>query len=254
LPAGLETTVHEAVGLTTWEDVPPAAAPGVRYNQVVARRKFTRPEQERRTGQILEKLASAYPDAECALLHTNVLELLIATILSAQCTDERVNIVTRDLFRKYRRPEDYLRVSAAELENDIRTTGFYRNKAKSIQGACRMILDEFRGKVPNTMDELLRLPGVARKTANVVLGVMFQRAEGIVVDTHVFRLSRRLELASAPTPEKVEAELMRIIPRDRWIAFSHQVIQHGRRVCKARKPECPVCPLEQVCRSADKVL
>jgi endonuclease-3 len=220
----------------------------------MARRKQTRLEQQTRIGRILDALASAYPDAACALLHGNALELLIATILSAQCTDERVNLVTRGLFRKYRGAMDYVSVDPGELENDIRTTGFFRNKAKSIQGACRMILEEFEGKVPGTMDELLRLPGVARKTANVVLGVAFGRAEGIVVDTHVFRLSHRLELASAPTPEKVESELMGTVPRERWISFSHELIHHGRRVCRARKPDCPACPLERLCRSKDKAL
>jgi endonuclease III len=203
---------------------------------------------------MLERLRSAYPDAHCELLHNNPLELLIATILSAQCTDERVNIVTRNLFRKYRKPEDYLSVSAEVLENDIRPTGFFRNKAKSIQGACRRIMDEFRGWVPQSMEELISLPGVARKTANVVLGVAFGRAEGIVVDTHVSRISRRLDLSRSEMPEKIENDLMQIIPREGWISFSHQAIFHGRRVCQARRPLCPDCPLEDLCQSGDKVL
>jgi endonuclease III len=216
--------------------------------------KFTRDEQQRRVAQILRALDRAYPDATCALDHRNAFELLVATILSAQCTDERVNLVTRDLFRKYPGPRDFARLAPEVLEEDIRSTGFYRNKTKSILGACRMILDKFGGKVPDTMEELLQLPGVARKTANVVLGVIFGKAEGVVVDTHVFRLSHRLELTEAGTPEKIEADLMKLIPRDKWIAFSHKMIHHGRRVCQARKPLCGKCPVESVCRSEDKML
>jgi endonuclease III len=216
--------------------------------------KFTRDEQQRRVAQILRALDRAYPDATCALEHRNAFELLVATILSAQCTDERVNLVTRDLFRKYPGPGDFARLAPEVLEEDIRSTGFYRNKTKSVLGACRIILDKFGGKVPDTMEELLQLPGVARKTANVVLGVIFGKAEGVVVDTHVFRLSHRLELSEAETPEKVEAGLMKLIPRDKWIGFSHQMIHHGRRVCQARKPLCGKCPVESVCRSEDKML
>ena len=205
-----------------------------------------------RLKQILDGLDYAYPNAQCALLHGNPLELLIATILSAQCTDARVNIVTKDLFRKYLSPRDYIKVPQEELEADIRSTGFYHNKAKSIRGACAMILDTFGGSVPDSMAELLQLPGVARKTANVVLGVAFRKAEGIVVDTHVFRVSRRLDLSDAATPENVERDLMRIIPQDRWISFSHQMILHGRTACQARKPLCNSCPVEKVCNSEDK--
>jgi endonuclease III len=208
---------------------------------------------ERRVAQIIAILDSTYPDAQCALTHEDPLELLVATILSAQCTDERVNIVTRDLFRKYRRPEDYANTPQKELENDIRSTGFYRNKAKNIRGACRTILEKFAGKVPFTMNELITLPGVARKTANVVLGVAFGKAEGIVVDTHVLRVSRRLDLTSETTPEKIERDLMEIVPRDMWISFSHQMILHGRQLCKARKPLCNACPLQSICVSPDKV-
>jgi len=207
-----------------------------------------------RVQRILHDIDIAYPDAQCALAHGNPLELLVATILSAQCTDKRVNIVTRELFRKYRKPEDYVRVPPETLEADIHTTGFFRNKAKSIQGACRMILETFGGVVPDTMEELLQLPGVARKTANVVLGVAFGRAEGIVVDTHVFRVSRRLGLTRSETPENIERDLMRIIPRNRWISFSHQMILHGRVACKARKPLCLTCPVQTECRSEDKLL
>jgi endonuclease III len=205
-----------------------------------------------RTEQILQRFNAAYPDAQCALHYSTPLELLIATILSAQCTDERVNLVTRNLFRKYRSAEDYVRTAPDILEADIRSTGFYRNKTKSIQGACRMLLDKFGDSVPDTMEELIELPGVARKTANVVLGVAFQKAEGIVVDTHVFRISGRLGLSDANTPENVERDLLRILPKNRWISFSHQAIFHGRRVCKARKPLCAQCPIEDLCDSEDK--
>jgi len=219
--------------------------------------KTKRPALGERAGRIktiLRKLDHAYAGAQCALVHSNPLELLIATILSAQCTDERVNQVTRDLFRKYRAPAHYVKVRQEVLEKDIRSTGFYRNKAKSIQGACRLIDEKFGGSVPRTMEELIRLPGVARKTANVVLGVAFGIAEGIVVDTHVTRVSRRLALSSSETPENIERDLMRIVPQNNWIDFSHQVILHGRTTCKARKPLCPRCPVEQECTSEDKTL
>jgi endonuclease III len=205
-----------------------------------------------RLKKILDGLDYAYPNAQCALLHGDPLELLVATILSAQCTDARVNIVTKGLFLKYRSPRDYVKVPQEELEADIRSTGFYHNKAKSIRGACAMILDAYGGSVPDSMAELLKLPGVARKTANVVLGVAFRKAEGIVVDTHVFRVSRRLDLSDSETPENVERDLMQIIPQDRWISFSHQMILHGRTACQARKPLCNSCPVEKVCNSEDK--
>lgn len=203
---------------------------------------------------ILEGLDRDHPNAQCALVHANPLELLVATILSAQCTDERVNTVTRELFRKYRTAGDYARVSQEELEADIRPTGFYRNKAKNIRGACAMLLKKHGGTVPDSMNDLLQLPGVARKTANVVLGVAFNKAEGIVVDTHVYRVSRRLGLSDSATPENVEKDLMQIIPRERWISFSHQMILHGRTVCKARKPLCQRCSLEKVCESDEKTV
>jgi endonuclease III len=210
--------------------------------------------QPTRVHQILEKIEKAYPEAECALSHKNPLELLIATILSAQCTDERVNIVTQALFQKYRTAKDFVEASAEVLEQDIRPTGFYRNKTKSIQGACRMIVEKFGGSVPDTMEDLLLLPGVARKTANVVLGVAFKKAEGIVVDTHVLRVSQRLELTRSETPENIEKDLMQIVPRSNWISFSHEMIFHGRYTCKARKPLCRECPVESLCRSEEKVL
>jgi endonuclease III len=211
-------------------------------------------DQLNRISQILDKIEKAYPNAQCALSHSNPLELLIATILSAQCTDERVNIVTKDLFQKYRTAKDYIGVPPEVLEKDIRSTGFYRNKAKNIQGACRVILDKFGGSVPDTMEELLLLPGVARKTASVVLGVAYRKAEGIVVDTHVHRISRRLDLTRSDTPENIERDLMQIIPKTKWISFSHEIIFHGRNACKARKPLCPQCPVESLCYSEDKVM
>lgn len=198
----------------------------------------------------MELLAELHPDAHCALEHANAYQLLAATILSAQCTDERVNIVTADLFRKYRRPEDYLKVPALELQQDVRTTGFFRNKTKSIQGACKMLVEEFGSEVPRTMDELLRLPGVARKTANVVLGVAYGIAAGVVVDTHVSRLSQRLRLTKQKDAGKIEADLMELVPRKDWIIFSHLLIFHGRRVCKARRPLCEECALEKLCPSS----
>ena len=205
-----------------------------------------------RMAAILAALDEAYPQAHCALDHRSPWELLVATILSAQCTDVRVNMVTPALFKRFPTPAAMARASLPELEELIRTTGFFRNKAKSIQGAARTILAEFGGRVPQTLAELVTIPGAARKTANVVLGVCFGKAEGVVVDTHVFRIARRLGLAKAETAEKVEQELMRILPRDRWIGFSHQIIHHGRQVCEARKPKCERCNLEQLCHSKDK--
>jgi endonuclease-3 len=205
-----------------------------------------------RVAAILKALDEAYPNAECALHHRSPWELLVATILSAQCTDVRVNMVTPELFRRFPTPEAMAKAPLPQLEELIKTTGFFRNKAKSIQGAARKIISDFGGKVPETLDALITVPGAARKTANVVLGVSFGKAEGIVVDTHVFRISRRLELAKGDTPQKVEQELMQVIPRDHWIAFSHQIIHHGRQVCVARNPRCKDCNLETLCRSKDK--
>jgi len=218
------------------------------------------PEKKSRRGQfaperaatILKGLDEAYPDANCALDHRSPWELLVATILSAQCTDVRVNMVTPGLFRRFPSSEAMAKASLPELEELIKTTGFFRNKAKSIQGAARKIIADFNGQVPQTLAELITIPGAARKTANVVLGVCFGKAEGIVVDTHVFRITRRLELAKSDTPEKVEQELMQVIPPERWISFSHQIIHHGRQVCTARNSKCNVCNLEPLCRSKDK--
>jgi endonuclease-3 len=206
----------------------------------------------KRVAAILKKLDEAYPDVNCALAHANPFQLLIATILSAQCTDQRVNQVTPSLFRKYPTPEAFAYANPSELESDIRPTGFFRNKTKSIQGASRKIVEEFSGEVPRAMEQLLTLPGVARKTANVVLGTAFGIASGIVVDTHVQRLSARLDLSRNTDPKKIEQDLIRIIPKDKWILFSHQLIWHGRRVCQARKPRCGECNLERLCYAKDK--
>jgi endonuclease-3 len=202
-----------------------------------------------RTAEIINRLKKEYPDAHCALNHTSPFELLIATILSAQCTDARVNIVTADLFRKYRGPADYLKVPQSELENDIRSTGFFRNKAKNIRAACERILTAYGGEVPKKMEELLTLGGVARKTANVVLGNAFGIAAGVVVDTHVSRLSQRLGLTMNTTPEKIERDLETLVPKKEWIMFPHWLIMHGRQICIARKPKCPACVLGDICPS-----
>ena len=205
-----------------------------------------------RVSAILRGLDEAYPNAVCALNHKTPWELLVATILSAQCTDVRVNMVTPELFRRFPTPAAMMNAPIPELEDLIRTTGFFHNKAKSIKGAAQAIVERFGGEVPRTLDELITVPGAARKTANVVLGVSYGLAEGVVVDTHVFRIARRLGLAKGDTPQKVEEELMRVLPREKWIDFSHQVIHHGRQVCLARNPKCNVCNLEQLCRSKDK--
>lgn len=207
-----------------------------------------------RLKKIFAGLDHLFPQAECALKHTNAFQLLVATILSAQCTDERVNKVTPNLFAKYPTPRDFAAAQQEVLEQDIKSTGFFRNKAKSIIGAAKKIVAEFGGEVPRTMEELLTLPGVARKTGNVVLGTAYGIATGLVVDTHVFRIAHRLKLTNSNTPEKVEQDLMKIVPRERWISFSHQVIWFGRKICVARKPLCPSCPLEPICDAPDKTV
>ena len=209
---------------------------------------------EGRVREIVKRLEKAYPNAKCALTHRSAFELLVATILSAQCTDTRVNMVTPGLFRKFPTPEDFAALRQEVLEAEIRSTGFFRNKSKSIIGAAKKIVLEYGGKVPQTMEELLTLPGVARKTANVVLGTAFGKATGVVVDTHVLRIARRLDLSAANSPEKIEQDLMRLIPQEQWINFSHQLIFHGRQCCIARKPKCSVCPLEDLCYSEDKTI
>lgn len=207
-------------------------------------------ELKARTRVVIRRLKRAYPGAKCSLNHSNPFELLIATILSAQCTDDRVNIVTADLFRKYRQPEDYLQVSPRELEKDIQSTGFFRNKTKSIQGTAKMLTEEYHGEVPRTMDELLELPGVARKTANVVLGNAFDIHAGVVVDTHVTRLSHRLDFTQQKTAEKIEVDLIEIVPKKDWVIFPHLMIYHGRKICKARSPLCAECSIEKQCPSS----
>jgi endonuclease-3 len=202
--------------------------------------------------EILKRLDQLYPGVTCALHHKSAWELLVATILSAQSTDVRVNMVTPALFRKYPRVGDFAALTPEQLQPDIRSTGFFRNKAKSVVGAAKRIVSDFGGQVPSQMDQILTLPGVARKTANVVLGTWFGKNEGVVVDTHVQRLSRRLELTRNHDPKKIELDLMRSIPRDRWTLFSHQIIWHGRKLCTARRPKCVDCPLEEICHAADK--
>ncbi len=202
---------------------------------------------KRRASRVARLLAQEYADAVCALNFRSPLELLVATILSAQCTDARVNLVTKDLFRKYRAAVDYARAEPAELENDIKSTGFYRNKAKNIRSCCRKLVDEFGGKVPKTLDEMVTLPGVGRKTANVVLGTAYGTASGVVVDTHVGRIARRLGLTKEKDPVKAERDLMAVLPSKEWVDFSHRLIHHGRRVCTARKPDCEVCKLAKLC-------
>ena len=205
-----------------------------------------------RVRQIIAGLDQMYPGVTCALTHRSAWELLVATILSAQCTDVRVNMVTPIIFEKYPTVQDFAALEPEQLEPDIRSTGFFRNKSKSVVGAARKIVSDFDGKVPETMEELLTLPGVARKTANVVLGTWFKKNEGVVVDTHVTRISRRLELTRHDDAQKIEQDLMQIIPRERWTDFSHEVIWHGRKLCVARTPRCADCTLEKLCHAADK--
>jgi endonuclease-3 len=213
------------------------------------RTKSTSPE---RVAEILKILDATYPAVECALHHSSPFQLLIATILSAQCTDVRVNLVTPELFLHFPTSEAMAKATLPQLESLIRTTGFFHNKAKALQGAARKLVADFNGQIPETLAELITLPGVARKTANVVLGVCFSKSEGVVVDTHVQRISRRLGLAKSETPQKIEQELIQILPRDHWIRYSHQIIHHGRALCIARKPRCKDCPLEQICTAKDK--
>jgi endonuclease-3 len=220
-------------------------------NSVKAKVDYTSPA---RLGKIFAALDRLFPQATCALGHENPFQLLVATILSAQCTDERVNMVTPELFRKYPTPQEFAALKQEVLEQDIRSTGFFRNKAKSIIGAATMVVRDFGAQVPRTMDELLKLPGVARKTANVVLGTAFGIPAGVVVDTHVSRIAGRLKLSKEKSPEKIEQDLMRIVPQERWISFAHQVIWFGRKVCQARKPFCAECPIEALCDSPDKTV
>ncbi len=205
--------------------------------------------RKKRLARINAILARTCPEAKTALAHRSPLQLLVATILSAQCTDERVNAVTETLFKKYESAADYVAVDQAELEADIRPTGFFRNKAKSIQGCCRALLETHGGRVPQTMDELVALPGIGRKTANVVLGAAFGIASGVVVDTHVRRLAKRLKLTNKDDPVKIEADLIKVLPKDEWIDFSHRFIFHGQQICRARTPKCGACPIAELCPS-----
>jgi endonuclease-3 len=208
----------------------------------------------KRVANILAKLDEAYPNATCELKHENAFQLLISTILSAQCTDVRVNQVAETLYKKYPDPKAFAYATPSELEQDIRPTGFFRNKTKSVMGASKAILEKFGGEVPRTMEEILTLPGVARKTGNVVLGTAYGIASGVVVDTHVIRLSNRLDLTRNEDPKKIEQDLMQVIPKEKWIQFSHQLIWHGRRVCHARKPKCIECNLESLCYAKDRTV
>ena len=200
-----------------------------------------------RLGQIIADLQRSYPDAHCELNYRNPLELMVSTILSAQCTDKQVNIITKDLFKKYKKAADFAAVPLEELQNDIRRIGLFRNKAKSIQNACRALVEHHKGKVPQTMIELVALAGVGRKTANVILGNAFGINEGVVVDTHVARLCDRLKITSAKTPEKIEKDLVKLVPQEHWTMFSHWIIWHGRQRCGARKPDCPNCEIRELC-------
>jgi endonuclease-3 len=228
---------------------PPRAA---RARSVVLTRSRYNPLAPERVSEILDRLDQLYPTVTCALTHKSAWELLVATILSAQSTDANVNRVTPELFRKYPTVQDFAALTPEQLQPDVRSTGFFRNKAKSVVGAAKMIVADFAGEVPSEMDQLLTLPGVARKTANVVLGTWFKKAEGVVVDTHVTRISRRLELTKNTDAPKIEQDLMKVIPQEKWILFAHQIIWHGRKLCIARRPKCVECPLENLCHAGDK--
>ncbi len=212
------------------------------------------PPASERVGPIIARLWRRYPDARCALNHNSALDLLVATILSAQCTDERVNQVTESLFRKYRTAEEYANADPERFEQEIHPTGFFRNKTKSILAMARALVERHGGRVPQTMEELVKLPGVGRKTANVVLGTAFGKNEGIVVDTHVQRIARRLDLTRQSDPIKVEQDLMRLVPRRQWTRFSHTLIHHGRQICQARRPKCEICPVNDLCPSAGRAV
>jgi endonuclease-3 len=244
---------HKRIAAALRSPEPPTArAPKLAAKKPSRNTRLGRGANPARVRAILEKLDEAYPAVTCALVHENPFQLLISTILSAQCTDVRVNMVTPELFRQFPTPKAMSEASQPALEELIRSTGFYRNKAKSILGAAKKIATEFGGKVPRTLAELTTVPGAARKTANVVLGVAYGLAEGVVVDTHVLRISHRLHLTQATEPKQVEQDLMKIIPKDHWIAYSHEIIHHGRQICIARKPKCADCTLETVCTSGDK--
>ncbi|MGA8153157.1 MAG: endonuclease III [Terriglobales bacterium] len=230
----------------------PVSRPSAKRGKPGAVPKGYNPVAPERIADILQRLDQLYPDVTCALTHKSAWELLVATILSAQSTDANVNRVTPELFRKYPSVRDFAALTPEQLQPDVRSTGFFRNKSKSVVGAAKKIVAEFNGEVPDNMDELLTLPGVARKTANVVLGTWFKKAVGVVVDTHVTRIARRLELTKNTDAPKIEQDLMKVIPREKWILFAHQIIWHGRRLCIARRPKCVECPLETLCHAGDK--
>jgi endonuclease III len=235
----------------TGAKIPRSAKTTKQRGKKAQKKDYTTPARLRQIFAALDKL---FPNAQCALQHTNAFQLLVATILSAQCTDERVNKVTPALFGKYPTPQDFAALNPEVLADEIRSTGFFRNKAKSIVGAAKRIASDFGGEVPRSMEELLSLPGVARKTANVVLGTAYGIASGLVVDTHVFRVSHRLKLSLATSPEKTEQDLVKVVPKERWISFGHQVIWFGRKVCQARRPLCATCPIEKICDAPDKTV
>jgi endonuclease-3 len=251
IPPKPKTGLHETPGAKEKRSGAPLK-PSVGLNGAGKAPKGYNPVAPTRVNEILKRLDERYPDVTCALHHNSAWELLVATILSAQCTDVRVNMVTPVLFQKYPTPEHFAALQPEDLEDDIRSTGFFRNKSKSLVGAARKVVSDFGGDVPRTMEELLTIPGVARKTANVVLGTWYNIADGVVVDTHVQRISRRLELTKNEEPRKIEQDLIKAVPRTRWIAFSHQIIHHGRALCIARRPKCAECPLENICHAADK--
>lgn len=237
---------------TAGKGAAPAGKPGKTVGKQSKKTKGYKPTAPERVAEILKRLNQLYPDVTCALTHASAWELLVATILSAQSTDVNVNRVTPGLFQKYPTVQAFAAIKPEELEPDVRSTGFFRNKSKSVVGAAKKLVDEFGGEVPDDIEKLLMLPGVARKTANVVLGTWFKKAEGVVVDTHVHRISRRLELTTENDPQKIEQDLIKILPRERWILFSHQIIWHGRSLCIARKPKCAECALENICHAGDK--
>jgi endonuclease III len=248
-PPGKRRNIAAKILTDSFSAKAPKSAATVKKN---AAPKGYNPTSPERVADILKRLDQLYPDVTCALTHKDPWELLVATILSAQSTDVRVNMVTPELFKKYPTVQDVAKLEPQQLEADIRSTGFFRNKSKSVVGAARRVVNEYGGKVPDTMEYLLTLPGVARKTANVVLGSWFKKAEGLVVDTHVHRISRRLELTKNDDPKKIEQDLISVVPRAKWILFSHQVIWHGRKLCIARSPKCADCLLENICHAEDK--
>ncbi len=241
-------------GLRAASGTPPTSVSAAAKSKPMQKRRKDKynPLAPERVSEILKRLDQLYPDVTCALTHSSAWELLVATILSAQSTDVNVNRVTPVLFKKYPTVQDFAALTPEALEPDVRSTGFFRNKSKSVVGAAKKIVADFDGQVPDEMDKLLTLPGVARKTANVVLGSWFKKGVGVVVDTHVHRISRRLELTKENDPQKIEQDLMKVIPQPKWILFSHQIIWHGRKLCYARKPNCTDCSLENLCHAGDK--